>query len=120
VAWAPEKAPIVASALSRRRIDLRSGPSPTAATVPSYDKGYDCSGTVSYALAGEALVLVPLSSTDLLHYGQSGRGKSTTVYAGNGHTFAIISGCAPIQRGGPIATPRMLCVGGPSAERRGL
>ncbi len=56
------------------------------------DSGYDCSGTVSYALAGAGLVSAPLSSGELRAYGNRGRGKWITVYARNGHAFAVIAG----------------------------
>ena len=56
------------------------------------DSGYDCSGTVSYALAAAGLLRMPLSSSDLLRYGQHGRGKWITVYARNGHAYAVIAG----------------------------
>jgi len=57
-----------------------------------YDSGYDCSGTVSYALAGAGLVSIPMSSTEFRAYGSRGPGKWITVYACNGHTFAVIAG----------------------------
>src|SRR5881227_129351 len=50
------------------------------------DSGYDCSSTVSYALAGAGLVGAPLSSNDLQAYGSRGRGKWITVYVRSGHT----------------------------------
>ena len=56
------------------------------------DRGYDCSGTVSYALGGAGLLKSPISSTEFRKYGQSGRGKWITIYARNGHTYAIIAG----------------------------
>lgn len=56
------------------------------------DRGYDCSGTVSYALGGAGLLKSPISSTEFRKYGQSGRGKWITIYARNGHTFAVIAG----------------------------
>ena len=56
------------------------------------DSGYDCSGTVSYALAGAGLVAAPLSSTDLRVFGNRGPGKWITVYTRSGHTFAVIAG----------------------------
>lgn len=56
------------------------------------DSGYDCSGTVSYALAGAGLVSSPLSSKDLRAYGSRGPGKWITVYARSGHVFAVIAG----------------------------
>ena len=57
-----------------------------------HDNAYDCSGTVSYALAGAGLVSVPLSSKEFRAFGSRGPGKWITVYARNGHTFAIIAG----------------------------
>ena len=57
-----------------------------------HDNAYDCSGTVSYALAGAGLVSVPMSSKEFRAYGDRGPGKWITVYARNGHTFAVIAG----------------------------
>ena len=56
------------------------------------DSGYDCSGTVSYVLAAAGLVRSPMSSGELRGFGSRGRGKWITVYARNGHTFAVIAG----------------------------
>jgi len=56
------------------------------------DRGYDCSGTVSYALGAAGLLKSPISSTEFRKYGERGRGKWITVYARNGHTYAIIAG----------------------------
>jgi hypothetical protein len=56
------------------------------------DRGYDCSGTVSYALGAAGLLKSPISSTEFRKYGQSGRGKWITIYARDGHTYAIIAG----------------------------
>lgn len=56
------------------------------------DRGYDCSGTVSYALHGAGAIASPLPSSELLRYGERGRGRWFTVYARRGHTFAVIAG----------------------------
>ena len=56
------------------------------------DHGYDCSGTVSFALHYAGLLDAPLPSSDLRHYGRRGRGRWITVYSRDGHTFAIIAG----------------------------
>jgi cell wall-associated NlpC family hydrolase len=56
------------------------------------DYGYDCSGTVSFALHYAGLLDAPLPSSDLRHYGRRGRGRWITIYSRNGHTFAIIAG----------------------------
>ena len=56
------------------------------------DSGYDCSGTVSYALGAAGLVKSPMPSSGFKNFGKSGTGKWITVYARNGHTFAVIAG----------------------------
>lgn len=56
------------------------------------DDGYDCSGTVSYALMGAGLLRSPLDSTGLKRFGESGAGSWITVYANAGHTYAVIAG----------------------------
>lgn len=57
-----------------------------------YDSGYDCSGTVSYALGAAGVIKSPMSSSEFRNFGAKGAGKWITVYARNGHTFAIIAG----------------------------
>jgi hypothetical protein len=56
------------------------------------DSAYDCSATISYALAGAGLISVPLCSKEFRAYGSRGPGKWITVYARSGHTFAVIAG----------------------------
>jgi hypothetical protein len=56
------------------------------------DLGYDCSGTVSYALGAAGLLKSPISSMEFRRFGERGRGKWITVYARSGHTYAIIAG----------------------------
>src|SRR4051812_12815587 len=57
-----------------------------------YDSGYDCSGAVSYALHSAGVLGQPLPSSDLLRYGEYGRGRWITIYSRHGHTFAMIAG----------------------------
>ncbi len=57
-----------------------------------YSNGYDCSGSVSFALFGGALIPEPLTSGALEGWGDPGPGKWITVYANAGHTFAEIAG----------------------------
>jgi len=57
-----------------------------------HDRGYDCSGTVSYALGGAGLIRSPMNSSDFRRYGARGRGKWITIYARPGHTYAVIAG----------------------------
>jgi len=55
-------------------------------------KGYDCSGAVSYALAGAGLLRAPMSSSGFMSYGIPGRGRWLTIYANPGHVYAVIAG----------------------------
>jgi peptidoglycan hydrolase CwlO-like protein len=54
--------------------------------------GYDCSGSVSYALAAAGLLSSPLDSTGFESWGEPGPGKWITVYANAGHAFMVVAG----------------------------
>jgi cell wall-associated NlpC family hydrolase len=56
------------------------------------DSGYDCSGSVSFALAGAGLLNSPLTSGGLAAYGRPGPGRWITIYANSGHVFMIVAG----------------------------
>ena len=56
------------------------------------DSGYDCSGTVSYALIGAKLLKTPLDSSSFMSWGEAGPGQWITVYTNPGHAFAVIAG----------------------------
>ena len=56
------------------------------------DSGYDCSGSVSYALHGGGLLDSPLPSSGFYSWGERGKGKWITVYTQSGHMFAVIAG----------------------------
>ncbi len=57
-----------------------------------YSQGYDCSGSVSFALFGGGMIPRPLTSSELEGWGAPGPGKWITVYANSSHTFAEIAG----------------------------
>ncbi|HWY51427.1 MAG TPA: hypothetical protein VNW72_08085 [Chthoniobacterales bacterium] len=57
-----------------------------------HDYGYDCSGTVSFALHYAGMLEQPLPSSDFLRYGERGRGRWFTIYSRHGHVFAMIAG----------------------------
>jgi cell wall-associated NlpC family hydrolase len=57
-----------------------------------YSYGYDCSGSVSFALFGGGLIPEPLTSGSLEGWGEAGPGKWITVYANAGHTFMEVAG----------------------------
>ncbi len=65
------------------------------------DSGYDCSGSVSFALHGGGFLESPLDSTGLETWGEPGPGKWITVYANSGHAWMIIAGLAFDTVGGP-------------------
>jgi cell wall-associated NlpC family hydrolase len=56
------------------------------------DTGYDCSGSVSYALHGAGLLDSPLVSGDLAHWGERGPGKYISVYANADHVYMVVTG----------------------------
>jgi peptidoglycan hydrolase-like protein with peptidoglycan-binding domain len=56
------------------------------------DSGYDCSGSVSYALHGGGLLRSPLDSTGFMSYGNPGPGRHITIYANAGHAYMVIKG----------------------------
>jgi peptidoglycan hydrolase-like protein with peptidoglycan-binding domain len=56
------------------------------------DTGYDCSGSVSYALHGGGLLSKPLDSSSFESWGQAGTGSWITVYANSGHAYTVIAG----------------------------
>jgi cell wall-associated NlpC family hydrolase len=56
------------------------------------DNGYDCSGSVSFALAGAGLIGSPLTSGGFLEYGSPGRGRWITIYTNHGHIFMVVAG----------------------------
>jgi hypothetical protein len=56
------------------------------------DSGYDCSGSVSYALRGAGLLTSPLDSSSFMRWGLAGKGKWFTIYTNPGHAFVIIAG----------------------------
>jgi len=53
---------------------------------------YDCSGSVSYALAAAGLVSSPLDSTGFMSWGEPGPGQWITVYANAGHAYMVVGG----------------------------
>ena len=55
-------------------------------------RGYDCSGTVSFALHGAGLLRSPLDSGSFMRWGLAGKGTWFTIYTNPGHAFAVIAG----------------------------
>jgi hypothetical protein len=93
IAYAPSNAPANVKSAIWAANTLRAKPYVWGGGHGSFnDYGYDCSGTVSFALHYANLLEAPLPSSDFLHYGERGRGRWITIYARRGHTFAVIAG----------------------------
>ena len=56
------------------------------------DTGYDCSGSVGYALHGGGLLDATADSTGLMSYGQRGAGTWITLYANRSHVYMVVAG----------------------------
>lgn len=57
-----------------------------------FDRGYDCSGTISFALHGGDVLDSPLDSSSFMSWGERGRGDWVTIYTNPGHAFVVIAG----------------------------
>lgn len=56
------------------------------------DSGYDCSGSVSYALIRSGELASPLVSGAFARWGERGRGSHVTIYAHRGHVYMEVAG----------------------------
>ena len=56
------------------------------------DSGYDCSGSMSYALHGAGLLDQALDSSGFARWGEPGPGRWVTTYGNAGHSFMIVAG----------------------------
>ncbi len=80
--------------------------------ISRLDTGYDCSGSVSYALYGGRFLRRPLASGPLMRWGRRGPGRWVTVYASRGHAYVVVAGLRfdtsmhDPNAGGPRTGPR--------------
>jgi cell wall-associated NlpC family hydrolase len=59
----------------------------------SFDSpGYDCSGTVSFALHGAGVLTTPEDSSELESWGSHGVGRWVTVFSNPGHAYVDVAG----------------------------
>jgi len=56
------------------------------------DDAYDCSGSVSYALAAAGLLAEPITSGEFMKWGRPGPGHWLTVFANPGHVYMTVGG----------------------------
>jgi hypothetical protein len=54
--------------------------------------GYDCSGSVSYALHGDNLLPAPEDSSEFESFGGKGSGEWVTIFANGGHAYMTVAG----------------------------
>jgi cell wall-associated NlpC family hydrolase len=77
---------------------------------------YDCSGSISYALAAAGLVQSPMASGPFMSWGEAGPGQWITVYANPGHAFMVVAGwrfdTSALRGGGTRWTRQMRPTGG--------
>lgn len=93
IAYAPAAAPIEVQEAVWAANDLLDKPYVYGGGHQSFEsRGYDCSGTVSYALNGAGLLDSPLDSSSFMSWGESGKGDWITVYTNPGHAFVVIAG----------------------------
>jgi cell wall-associated NlpC family hydrolase len=56
------------------------------------DTGYDCSGSMSYALHGGGLLDEALTSSGFSSWGDAGKGQWITTYGSGGHSYMVVAG----------------------------
>ncbi len=56
------------------------------------DKGYDCSGAVSFVLHKAGLLDYPLTSGSFMKWGSKRRGKWVSIYASKEHVYMVVAG----------------------------
>jgi hypothetical protein len=54
--------------------------------------GYDCSGTVSFALHGGSFLKTPMDSSEFMHWGSHGAGRWIAVFGNAGHAYMDVAG----------------------------
>jgi cell wall-associated NlpC family hydrolase len=55
-------------------------------------RGYDCSGTVSFALHGASLLTTPEDSSEFEAWGSHGAGRWVAVFSNPGHAYVTVAG----------------------------
>lgn len=92
-ASAPASAPAVIKAAVAAGNQIRSTPYIWGGGHGSFsDRGYDCSGSVSYVLHAAGVLSSPMASGPLMSWGAPGPGKWITIYSNPGHVWMIVGG----------------------------
>ncbi len=92
-AVAPASAPTVVKRVIAAANRIRTTPYIWGGGHASFEsRGYDCSGSVSYALHGAKLLESPLVSGSFMTWGEPGPGKWITIYANKEHVYMTVAG----------------------------
>ncbi|HXB65052.1 MAG TPA: hypothetical protein VNV42_09290 [Solirubrobacteraceae bacterium] len=54
--------------------------------------GYDCSGSVSFALHGADLIAAPMDSSEFMGWGEHGVGQWVTIFSNPEHAYMTVAG----------------------------
>lgn len=93
VAYAPADAPLEVRKVIWAGNRIRSTPYVWGGGHATWRaRGYDCSGSVSYALHGARLLHASMTSGDFARWGVRGAGDWITLYANGGHVYMVVAG----------------------------
>ena len=93
LAVAPEGAPDVVKRIIAAANQIATTPYRYGGGHGSWtDSGYDCSGSVSYALHGAGLLSASMPSGGFTSWGDAGAGRWVTIYANAGHMYMVVAG----------------------------
>jgi cell wall-associated NlpC family hydrolase len=107
-AYAPSKAPSAVKRVIWAANKIRHKPYVWGGGHAHYwkDRGYDCSGSVSYALHGGGLLDYPMVSGSFARWGGKGDGRWITIYANSTHVFMVVAGLRFDTSGAGESGPR--------------
>ncbi len=93
-ATAPASAPLAVQQIIAAGNEIASKPYRYGGghTLKWKDSGYDCSGSVSFALHGADLLDMPMPSGNFETWGDSGPGQWVTIYARGDHMYMSVAG----------------------------
>jgi hypothetical protein len=92
-ALAPASAPTAVKAVIAAANRIRTTPYIWGGGHKTWiEPGYDCSGSVSFALHGGKLLESPLVSGSFMTWGEPGPGKWITIYANKAHVYMVVAG----------------------------